>query len=152
MKLYRVTFTHYAPKGHHEGVESIVCAPSEAAVFNHLDAVTYGRWTEDQDEDAEDDEWSPSSEKPLSDADLARVADLGLSITTEPWGITLVGPRGAMVRFHRGDHYRDVEDAYYGATQYAWEEIAGEYDEATVRLVMGDRFIVVGADGKAVTA
>lgn len=140
MSLYRVTFTHYAPKGNHTGVESIVSAPSEEALFDHINATAYGIW---EDEDLDDDEeWSP--DEPLSDADNARAASLGLTTTAEPWGgVTLSGPRGAMVRFHRGDHYRDVEDAYYGCVRRRWEAICGEYDEATLRLVMGDRFIVL---------
>jgi hypothetical protein len=137
VSLYRVTATHYAPKGSWTGIDRIVSAPDDAAVCDHINSFAY--WIdEDLDEDQEDDGWSPDAA--MSDSETERALSLGLTIEAEPWGVTITGPRRAMIMFHRGDHYRDVEDAYYGCTQYQWEEVVGEYDEATARLLFGNRY------------
>lgn len=137
VNLYRVTATHYAPKGRWTGIDRIVSAPDESAVFEHINSFAYFV-DEDLDEDAGDDEWSP--DLAMSDSETARAVALGLTITTEPWGVSVTGPRRAMIMLHRGDHYRDVEDAYYGCVRYMWEQITGEYDEPTARLLFGDRY------------
>lgn len=141
--LYRVTCTHYAPKDSHEALQCVIRAPSEDAVFAYLNALTYGSW--DDDEDAEDVEWSPAD--PLTDEEAARATALGLEIVIEQWGTTLTGRLPAMVRFCCGNYFEEVEDAHYGCTQYRWEPIAAEVEDAMLRAVLGDRFVCVDAAG-----
>ena len=143
--LYRVTCTHYAPKDSHEAIQCVIRAPSEDAVFAYLNALTYGLW--DDDEDAKDVEWSPAD--PLTDEETARATALGLEIVIEEWGTTLTGRLPAMVRFRRGDDFREVEDAYYGCTQYRWEAIPAEAEDDVLRAVLGDRFVCVDAADRA---
>jgi len=95
----------------------------------------------DEDEEADDDEWTPvDSWVPTAD-ETARAESLGITTNGAVWGRYLTGRRSAMIRFLRGDHYAEVEDAHYGCVQYEWAEVAGEYDAATLRLALGDRFV-----------
>lgn len=142
--LYLVTFIHYAPKGSHGGVQCVLRAPSEDAVFAYLNALTYGAW--DEDEDADDIEWSP--DEPLTEAETERATSLGLKIVPESWGVTVTGRLPATVRYHRGDAFQDVEDAHYGCTQYQWAAVAGVVDDAALRVVLGGRFVRVNEAGE----
>lgn len=141
--LYRVTCTHYAPKDYHEALQCVIRAPSEEAVFAYINALTYGAWNDD--EGAEDVEWSPAD--PLTDEETARATALGLEIVIEEWGTTLTGRLAAMVRFCCGNYFEEVEDAHYGCTQYQWEPIAAEAEDAMLRAVLGDRFVRVDDAG-----
>jgi len=141
--LYLVTCTHYAPKDSHEALQCVIRAPSEDAVFAYLNTLTYGAW--DYNEDAEDVEWSPAN--PLTDEETARATALGLEIVHEQWGTMLAGRLPAMVRFCRSDEFQEVDDAYYGCTQYRWEAIPAEAEDAMLRAVLGDRFVCLDAAG-----
>lgn len=150
MTLYRIESTHYSPKDSHTAVDAFVLAPSEEAVARWLDAEKlYGGMSEPPEDGDNDPEatWSPAD---CSEEEKARAVALGLTVSTAYGIVDIEGPRWPMFLFCRGDHFQEVEDLYYGATQWAWVAVEGGEDVArAVAACMGpDRFVMVDADGK----
>lgn len=146
--FFRVTIKHYAPKDSETGLHSVWSAPSEQVFWDNIKPhfnLEYNDSDED-DEDSDDTEKSePEAEVKNSSADILERA-ARFNVTVEPsWGkyYRLTGKINDIIRTLRGDTFREVEDAYYGVTQFEWEEIDGDLDVETLRAALGDRFMEV---------
>lgn len=116
--LYRVTVTHYSPKNSHESIEAYLIANNNEEVITWIDANNYGKWSDwdkypDDYEDASVWVIGANAEKLLASAH-----EFGL--TVEDSDVT--GPRSVMLRWWCGD-FDEVEDAYYGCTHHAWQNL-----------------------------
>ena len=146
--FFRVTTKHYAPKDSETGLHSIVSAPSEDAFWEHIKPtfnLEYNDTDEDEEQDGEEEGDKPETEVENPDADtLERAARF--NVTVEPsWGeyYRLVGKVNDIIRTLRRDSFQEVDDAYYGVTQFEWEEIDGNLDVETLRAALGHRFVEV---------
>jgi hypothetical protein len=121
MFLVAIRFTHYAPKDSEEGIKEYVISDSFEKVLEYIEKTYYGVFGE------EDDEGSVCPSKEWWDAhpDAKREADqLGFKVDEYGFGLGLgdvVGPYRDIVIWWGGNDFGDVEDAYYGVTQYHWE-------------------------------
>lgn len=100
MKLYKVTFRHYSQKDSVEGIKELLLANSEEEAFDHVDLkYTYGSWS-DKDENGE---YDPEDFEQADESYKARMIRLG---------------------GEDNDDEHEVEDLYYGATEWGWEFIS----------------------------
>ena len=146
--FFRVTTTHYAPKDSKTGLHSIVSSPSEDAFWEHVNSkfsLEYNDTEEDEEYDGEEEDAKPETEIKNPDADtLERAARF--NVTVEPsWGdyYRLVGKANDIIRTLRRNTFQEISDAYYGVTQFEWEDIDGDIDVETLRAALGDRFVEV---------
>jgi hypothetical protein len=103
MKLYRIKFSHTAPKDTEEGIKGYLLAENEEQVYNYVDEkFNYGCWKDnDEDEDRE----------PINIYD----EDYNV-IGTETFKEYILRIKGQM-----NDEDYDYSDTYYGITLLGWE-------------------------------
>lgn len=146
--FFRVTIKHYAPKDSETGLHSVWSAPSEQVFWDNIKSQFYLEYndSDDVDEDSDDSEESkPEAEIKNPSADiLERAAKFNVTVEHSCGEYyRLTGKINDIIRTLRGDTFREVEDAYYGVTQFEWEEIDGDLDVETLRAALGDRFMEV---------
>lgn len=103
MKLYKIGFTHYAPKDSRTGTIVFILSDDENGPYEFVKSRLY------MDEDDELD----SCLDPETDEE-------------DTWK--------SIVLRHRGTSWEELEDLYYGATHWFWEDMgdAGAYDLETL--------------------
>lgn len=102
MNLYRIDFSHTAPKDQEKGIKGYLLAENDEQVYNYVDKTfNYECW-KDKDED---DEAEPIE---LYDEDYNVVG-------TETFKEKMLRIKGEM-----NDEDYDYCDAYYGITLYGW--------------------------------
>lgn len=98
-KLFRVLFSHTAPKDQKVGIEEYVVANSELHVYSYIDnEYIYNKWKDNEDKtfDVYDEEYN--------------------IIGSEKFKEKIIRIKGEM-----NDEDYDYSDAYYGITLYGWE-------------------------------
>ena len=116
MRLYRITFEHFAPRDSEDGIKSLVIAKDDEAVFEHV-STCYAGWGDDIYVNSD-----PTKFKEPQDE-------------WEEVGEVL---RNRLIE-ERGDYWDDsgFEDVYYGVTRFGWsegEEISDWDAQSLVRL------------------
>lgn len=103
MNLYKITFTHTAPKDQAKGIKGYLLAENEEQVYNYIDKkYNYESWKDsDEDEDREPIE--------LYDEDYNVIG-------TETFKEKMLRIKGEM-----NDEDYDYSDAYYGIELLGWE-------------------------------
>ena len=103
MNLYKITFSHTAPKDQAKGIIGYFLAENEEQVYNYIDKTfQYGCWKDsEEDEDREPIE--------LYDDDYNVIG-------TETFKEKMLRIKGEI----NDDDY-DYSDAYYGITLFGWE-------------------------------
>lgn len=110
--LYRIKFDHVAPKDHKEGTETFALADDEATIFERVDKeYNYDSWSEDDDEHV------------IYDDDYQEIG-------TETRRERVMRLRGQI-----GDEDNDYSDAYYGITDWGWDEGVEISDEDAATLL-----------------
>ena len=115
MNLYKITFSHTAPKDQDEGIKGYLLAENDEQVYNYIDKTfNYECWKDaDEDEDREPIE--------LYDDDYNVIG-------TETFKEKIIRIKG-----EQNDEDYDYCDAYYGITLYGWELVKenadGDYSE-----------------------
>jgi len=111
MNLYKITFSHTAPKSSKEGIECYLLAENDEQVYNYVDkSFNYECWKDDDEEPIElyDDDYNV--------------------IGTETFKEKMLRIKG-----EQNDEDYDYSDAYYGITLYGWElvkeNVDGNYTE-----------------------
>lgn len=104
MNLYRILFTHTAPKDTKLGIETYLLAENEDDVYHHIDEeYKWGGWSDSESDgktfDVYDEDWN--------------------QIGTETFREKIMRIKGDM-----NDEDYDFSDAYYGITLYGWELVA----------------------------
>tara|TARA_R110000803_G_C11732323_1_gene289834 strand:+ start:74 stop:454 length:381 start_codon:yes stop_codon:yes gene_type:complete len=117
MNLYRITFSHTAPKDSEKGIKGYLLAENDEQVYNYVDKTfNYESWKDiDEDEDRESSD----------------IYDRNYNIIgTETFKEKILRINGEM-----NDEDYDYCDAYYGVTLYGWELVkenaGGDYTEMT---------------------
>ena len=90
MNLYKIKFTHYAPKDSSSGIKEFIIAQNEEGVFNYIDKNhVYDSWTEREDEwDNEDQTYKEFIlENKGDDEDESLFENLYYGLTTYGWEI-----------------------------------------------------------------
>jgi hypothetical protein len=115
VNLYRITFSHTAPKDIKEGIKGYLLAKNDEQVYNYVDKTfNYECWKDnDEDEDREPIE--------LYDDDYNVV------------GVETFKEKMLRIKGEQNDEDYDYCDAYYGITLYGWELVKenaeGDYNE-----------------------
>jgi hypothetical protein len=94
MKLYTIKFEHYSTSSEYSGIEAYVVADNEEQIYEYI-ASYLTNWSDKEFE--------------LVD----KYDDKG-NLSEETW-------KEKMMR-ERGDFDTDIDDCYYGVTQYQWNE------------------------------
>jgi len=120
MNLYKILFSHTAPKDTMLGIETYLLAESEEKVYDYIDKkYNYNHWRdENEDEDTEP---------------FALYDDDYNVIGTETF-------REKIMRIHGEiwDEDYDYADAYYGITLYGWELVKEDItDDLTIFIDLG---------------
>jgi len=106
MNLYRIVFSHTAPKDTERGIKTYLLADDETEVYDHIDEVyERGYWSEKE-----------------GDGDMFEVYDDVYNVMgTETF-------REQMMRLHGEAFDKDYDfcDAYYGITLHGWELVASD--------------------------
>ena len=115
MNLYRITFSHTAPKDREEGIKGYLIAENDEQVYNYIDKTyNYGCW-----KDNEEDE----------DKELIEIYDDDYNVI----GIETFKEYMLRINGEQNDENYDYSDAYYGITLYGWEKVKenaeGDYTE-----------------------
>jgi len=113
--LYKVLFSHTAPKDQRVGIDSYVVAENAEQVYSIIDEkYNHGSWKDREEEneqfDIEDEDWN--------------------IIGSESFKEKIVRIEGQM-----NDEDYDYSDAYYGITLYGWEfvkEITEDEEKALI--------------------
>ena len=146
--FFRVTTTHYGPKDSETGLHSIVSAPSEDVFWKHLMStfnLEYNQGDDEDEEEGDEEESVPETEIKSPDSDtLKRAAQFNVTVE-ESWGdyYRLSGNLNDIIRTLRRDTFQEFDSAYYGVTQFEWEDIDGDLDVETLKVALGDRFVEV---------
>jgi len=103
MNIYRITFSHTAPKDREEGIKGYLLAENDEQVYNYIDKTyNYGCWKDNDD-------------------------DYNLI------GIETFKQNMLRIKGEQNDENYDYRDAYYGITLYGWELVKenaeGDYTE-----------------------
>jgi hypothetical protein len=114
MKLYRVNFEHFAPRGSKDGLLFFTLADSDEEMAKLINKITHGLY-----EDLED---------------LIDFSTEDDSYSTETVMQRITRTRGDM-NDAENDQYTPYEDAYYGVTLYGWEEVPN-YTSAQVEVLL----------------
>ena len=104
MKLYRVDFEHFAPRGSAEGLLFFTLAEDDEEMAKLIDKLVFGRYS-DQDNELL---VNPSTEDD--------------SFSTETVMQRITRTRGDL-NDDENEQYTPYEGAYYGVTLYGWEEV-----------------------------
>ena len=122
--LYRVTVTHFAPRGSNSAVAAYLVG-TEDDVLAWLNVKTCGQLDDWRDE-AENGDDAEASEFAPDDAWKARrpnwqseAAAAGLTVDADD---CIQGPNLDLYRFCQGD-FEEPGDAFYGITHYHWENL-----------------------------
>lgn len=100
MKLYKIDFTHYAPRGSDWGIKEYVLSENDRQVFEYL-AKGYANWNDILSDDTYiEEDWESYEE--FESHQKQRYED---------------------IFNNKGDYEEELCDLYYGATRYGWEEI-----------------------------
>ena len=100
INLYKIVFSHSAPRDTEYGIKGFVLARNEGEVYDYIDIEFNNRIWRDNEQD--------QALFPIDNSDCHETF------------------RGKIIRL-RGtinDEYRDFSDAYYGISFYGWELIA----------------------------
>tara|TARA_R110000744_G_scaffold7342_3_gene25310 strand:+ start:6088 stop:6468 length:381 start_codon:yes stop_codon:yes gene_type:complete len=105
MNLYKILFSHTAPKGSGKGIKGYLLAENDEQVYDYIDKkYNYESWKDcNEDEDRELDE--------IYDKDYNLVG-------TETFKEKILRIKGQM-----NDEDYDYSDAYYGITLLGWEVV-----------------------------
>jgi hypothetical protein len=119
MNLYKITFTHYAPKDSEQGIKALVLAENDEQVYNWIasepttkEGGMYNSWKE-----RENYEWDVEAEAWMDeDGNDANVYWYDENGDLEDF-------KSRMLRLKGEDNDDEVElnDLYYGETLYGWE-------------------------------
>lgn len=108
-KLYKILFSHTAPKDTEDGIKTYITAKDDDQVYSFVDEKhNCGCW-KDQEEDGE--------QLDIYDDDYNVVG-------TESFKEKIIRTKGQM-----NDEDYDCSDAYYGITLYGWELVKEITDE-----------------------
>mgnify|MGYP003622045421 CR=1 FL=1 len=133
MMLYTLKFTHYSPKDGKTGILGYFLVDDFEKFWKYLDKECFYDSFKDYEDDGDegsyypDDEWKEEHPQKMQEA-----KDLGLNIGE--YG-EISGPKQTMIRWFEGNGFEDVEDAYYGVTQYDWSEKRSIDDEHVELLI-----------------
>jgi hypothetical protein len=113
MNLYKILFTHTAPKDRKEGIITYLLAENEEQVYSFIDKeYNYECWKDQEEENETYDVYN-------DDYDVVGI---------ETFKEKILRLKGEM----NDDDY-DYSDAYYGITLYGWElvkeNLASDYSE-----------------------
>tara|TARA_R110001592_G_scaffold17164_1_gene72770 strand:+ start:117 stop:518 length:402 start_codon:yes stop_codon:yes gene_type:complete len=115
MNLYRITFSHTAPKDSKEGIKGYLLAENDEQVYNYVDKTFNDECWKDNEEDED--------REPIELYD-----DDYNVIGTETFKEKMLRIKG-----EQNDEDYDYCDAYYGITLYGWELVKenadGDYTE-----------------------
>lgn len=115
MNLYRIVFSHTAPKDTKEGILTYLLAENEEEVYNYIDKeYNCGCWKDQEDENEILDIFNDSFD----------------IIGTETFREKIIRLNGEM-----NDEDYDYSDAYYGITLYGWKLIKEDTNEDFTELI-----------------
>ncbi len=130
MNLYKINFTHYAPKDSKEGIITYLVASDDEQVYEYIksepsinESGLYNSWKHDEEECVE-----------------------GFDIYDEKFNwIGHESFKEKMIRLggEMYDEYADVSDAYYGVTHYGWELVKESVLEEDISILMENIHLVV---------
>jgi len=121
MNLYKITFSHTAPKDQEKGIKDYLLAENDEQVYNYVDKTfNYECWKDsDEDKDREPIE--------LYDDDYNAIGN-------ETFKEKILRIKG-----EQNDEEYYYDDAYYGITLYGWElvkeNVSSDYTEM-IKLVV----------------
>ena len=101
MNLYRITFSHSAPKGTETGMKTYLLAENEEEVYDYIDSTFNFESWKDNEEEGENFE-----------------------LFNEKWeviGMQTFREKILSLKGEINDEDYDFSDAYYGVTLYGWE-------------------------------
>lgn len=139
--LYKVEFSHYAPKDEQSGLVGWYVALSDAQVLGALEG-SYSLYFYDEEEDEDDepqvvDIWREDDPRRQ---DVERAREMGLTVEVtwgaggDGTGFDIRGPRRLLTLWARED-ITEVQDAYYGCTRVRWDAGTPISDEDAAHLV-----------------
>lgn len=127
MNLYKILFTHTAPKDREEGIKEYLLAESEEQVFEYVDEkYNYGGWKDKIEDDGDEtyDIYDDNYEV----------------IGKETFKEKMIRIKGQM-----NDEDYDYSDAYYGITLHGWELIEEDTKTDYTKMIhLGIVFRAVG--------
>ena len=127
MNIYKIIFSHSAPKDTKVGIMTYLLAKNEEEVYNYIDKeYNYRCWVDQEEENREYGVYNDEFEV----------------IGTETFREKIIRLKGEM-----NDEDYDYSDAYYGITLYGWELVKVDTGDDYVELVDMGIFTTV-SEGK----
>lgn len=130
--LVTLRFKHYSPKDSESGIAELILCDNIDQAVEYIDKKhMFGRLADD---DGELIELEVTEEmKSIDDFHIHAEKYLEMDDDGVSWGTA-----ANITRLMRGDYWEEVEDAYYGVTQYDWREYRQILeDDANVLIRLG---------------
>lgn len=123
MFLVKLKLFHYAPKDGEEGIKEFLIADDQEKLVKYIDKVHFAGSLKDAEEDGDEDECYV--DKGLHKSRLLRLEEaksLGLKVEKNIIGANVSGLKHLLIKWYQGNSWEEVTDAYYGVSQYEWDE------------------------------
>lgn len=139
MTFYKLMVTHYAQRGEHTAIESVLLAPDDLAVARHV--IKRSGLGDDGEDDIEMEPSANPEGQAIADRAKAMCMDTRQETGLKIHRGAIVGPALQVMAVCRGDWFLAPTDTFYGCTRFTWEPLEGNIDIETIKAAFGERFI-----------